>query len=171
MADESPASKSTTKKSAAKKSTRKTVKKTARKAPAKKTAKKAPAKKGSDDQSTTRSPASGTTSKQSASARAESRPRRDGGAGRDGQSGRRGAHVAESARELVLDLTGRTAESVTGLERTDDGWRVDVEVLELERIPSTTDVLATYEVTLDEDGELQGYRRVHRYLRGSPGDG
>ena len=50
------------------------------------------------------------------------------------------------------------------------GWRVAVEVLELERIPSTTDVMATYEVRLDDEGELQGYRRVHRYLRGSPGD-
>jgi hypothetical protein len=74
------------------------------------------------------------------------------------------------AREAVLELTGKYAEAVTGLERTDDGWTVEVEVLELERIPSTTDVLATYRVTLDDDGELQGCRRVHRYLRGSPGD-
>jgi Gas vesicle synthesis protein GvpO len=70
----------------------------------------------------------------------------------------------------VRELTGKPAEAVTGLERTDDGWTVEVEVLELERIPGTTDVLATYQVTLDDDGELQGCRRVHRYLRGSPGD-
>jgi hypothetical protein len=70
----------------------------------------------------------------------------------------------------VLDLTGKPAESVTGLERADDGWTVEVEVLELERIPSTTDVLATYQVSLDDDGELLGCRRVRRYLRGSPSD-
>jgi hypothetical protein len=78
--------------------------------------------------------------------------------------------MAGAARDVVHELTGKAPESVTGLERSDDGWQVAVEVLELERIPSTTDVLATYEVTLDDQGELQGYRRVRRYLRGSPGD-
>lgn len=78
--------------------------------------------------------------------------------------------MAGTATDVVRSLTGKSPESVTALERSDDGWRVSVDVLELERIPSTTDVLATYEVTLDDEGELQGYRRVHRYLRGKPGD-
>jgi hypothetical protein len=78
--------------------------------------------------------------------------------------------MAGTAREAVEGLTGKTPEAVTAIDRSDDGWRVAVEVLELERIPSTTDVMAIYEVTLDEQGELQGYRRVHRYLRGTPGD-
>ena len=43
-------------------------------------------------------------------------------------------------------------------------------MLELSRIPNTTDVLATYEVEVDSDGELMEYRRVHRYVRGVPGD-
>jgi hypothetical protein len=38
-------------------------------------------------------------------------------------------------------------------------------VLELRRIPETSDVLATYEVELDDDGSLTGYRRVKRYTR------
>jgi hypothetical protein len=43
-------------------------------------------------------------------------------------------------------------------------------VHELQRIPTTTDVLATYQVTLDDDGELVGCRRIRRYTRGSAGD-
>jgi hypothetical protein len=78
--------------------------------------------------------------------------------------------MARAAREAVLDLTGKMPEAVTGLERTDEGWTVEVDVLELERIPSTTDVIATYRVSLDDDGELEGCRRVHRFLRGSAGD-
>lgn len=77
------------------------------------------------------------------------------------------AIAAEAARQL-LELTGREAEGVTGLERTDDGWRVEVEVVEVRRIPDTTDVLALYEVTVDEDGDLEGYRRIRRYGRGTP---
>jgi hypothetical protein len=48
---------------------------------------------------------------------------------------------------------------------------VDVEVVEVRRIPDTTDVLALYEVTTDSDGILQGYRRLRRYARGTPGEG
>ena len=44
-------------------------------------------------------------------------------------------------------------------------------MLELRRIPNTTDVLASYDVEVDSDGELQGYRRVHRYVRGVPEGG
>ena len=65
------------------------------------------------------------------------------------------------------ELAAKEVEGVTGLERTDDGWRVELDVLELRRVPNTTDVLATYEVLMDSDGDLDGYRRLHRYVRGS----
>jgi len=42
---------------------------------------------------------------------------------------------------------------------------VVVEVLELARIPRTTDILASYAVDLDQQGELLAYERVHRYYR------
>jgi len=77
--------------------------------------------------------------------------------------------AAEAARQL-LELTGRASEGVTGLERTDDGWTVQVEVVEVRRIPETTDVLALYDIEVDEDGELLGYRRVSRYSRGDTGE-
>ena len=80
------------------------------------------------------------------------------------------AELTPSAQQLV-ELTGREVEGVTALERTDDGWMVEVDVLEVRRIPDTTDVLATYELTLDEDGEIDGYRRLRRYVRGTPEDG
>ena len=76
--------------------------------------------------------------------------------------------AAEAARQLV-ELTGKEPEGVVGLDRSDDGWKVEVEVLEVSRIPNTTDVLAMYEVEVDGKGSLQGYRRVRRYVRGVPG--
>jgi hypothetical protein len=80
------------------------------------------------------------------------------------------SQVAARAAQELLDLTGKGAEGVTGLERTDDGWKVQVEVVEVRRIPDTTDVLALYEVQVDEDGDLIGYRRLRRYARGVPGE-
>ncbi len=75
--------------------------------------------------------------------------------------------IAQEAARQLLELTGKDSEGVTGLERTDDGWTVQVEVVEVRRIPDTTDVLALYDVDTDERGNMQGYRRVRRYARGS----
>ncbi|HEX5565373.1 MAG TPA: gas vesicle protein GvpO [Streptomyces sp.] len=74
--------------------------------------------------------------------------------------------VLRTARSDFTDLTGLRAQSVSRFERTGDGWALEVEVLELERVPDTMSLMATYEVTLDGDGRLAGYRRVRRYERG-----
>jgi hypothetical protein len=62
-------------------------------------------------------------------------------------------------------FVGCPAEGVTGLHRTDDGWALVVEVREVERIPETMDVLASYEVEVDGDGEITGFERRRRYQR------
>jgi Gas vesicle synthesis protein GvpO len=170
MADSTAAKKTSAKRSATKKSPAKkssAKKTTASKTPAtRSSADEAPAKKSTSSRSRKTSPTKATA--ESAPARKRS-DRRSGERTRRGGSGG-GTQMAGAAVEIVRQLTGKSPESVTGLQRSDDGWRVAVDVLELERIPSTTDVLATYEVTLDDQGELQGCSRVHRYLRGSPGD-
>ena len=103
--------------------------------------------------------------------RAEQRPRKKRAAPR-AEPGRRpsGPKIAAGAARQLVELTGKEAEGVVGLERTEDGWTVLVEVLELRRVPNTTDVLATYEVTVDEQGELEGYHRRARYVRGATGE-
>ncbi|MEV7139520.1 gas vesicle protein [Streptomyces tauricus] len=74
--------------------------------------------------------------------------------------------VLRQARAQLAELTGMEAESVSSFERTEDGWSLEIEVLELVRVPDTMSLLASYEVTLDPRGELTGYRRVRRYERG-----
>jgi len=64
-------------------------------------------------------------------------------------------------------LSGSMPEQVSGVRSTDDGWSVLVEVVELERIPSTTSILSTYRVDTDERGGLVGYERIRRYTRSS----
>ena len=86
------------------------------------------------------------------------------------RSGRGGGIKAAKAGQLAMgqiaELTGKQSEGITGVERGDDGWIVGVEVVEDRRIPSSTDILATYEIEVDADGELVSYRRVRRYARG-----
>jgi hypothetical protein len=78
--------------------------------------------------------------------------------------------IVRQAREQLEELQGRPVESISGIERTRDGWTIDLEVVELSRIPETTDVLATYEVELDADGNLRRYTRRRRYHRADAGE-
>jgi hypothetical protein len=84
-------------------------------------------------------------------------------------------HVGElvqRARRQVSELTGLQAETVVALNPAgDDRWAVTVEALELARVPSTMDVLGTFEVTLSADGELLGFRRLGHRRRSSTEDG
>ncbi|RYP83636.1 gas vesicle protein [Nocardioides guangzhouensis] len=113
---------------------------------------------GTGAKKTTKRTSSSSSRKRASAPRAEARPRLKGPQA-----------AAEGSRQL-LELTGKDVEGVTALERTDDGWKVQVEVLELSRIPATTDVLALYELEVDEQGSLDAYRRLRRYVRGTPGE-
>lgn len=80
--------------------------------------------------------------------------------------------AAEVAKEYITELNGQDPVAMTSVELTDeDGWVVEFEVVEDRRIPSSSDVLALYEVEVDADGELLGFRRTRRYLRGQTRNG
>ena len=78
--------------------------------------------------------------------------------------------IAKQAVEQMESLMAPPIEAVTGIEKDGEEWTVTVEVLELERVPSTTDVIGKYEVTLDKDGELTGMERTRRFPRAEAGE-
>lgn len=87
----------------------------------------------------------------------------------DGRRGRPRLGAGRAARLAVrqlAELTSRTIEGVVGVRRDGECWIVLIEVVEDPRVPSTADIMAEYEVELDGDGELMGYRRRARYARG-----
>ncbi|MFD7160496.1 gas vesicle protein [Kribbella sp. NPDC059898] len=74
--------------------------------------------------------------------------------------------VAVTAAKELAELIGRAPEGIVGVEKQEDGWCVRVEVVESHRIPETTDILAVYEVDVDDAGTVLSYRRTDRYVRG-----
>jgi len=80
------------------------------------------------------------------------------------------ATVITRARDELSALIGYKVDSVSGFERTDDGWRLAVTVVELPRIPASTDILATYDAILNEAGDIINYHRGARYLRCQTGE-
>ena len=106
----------------------------------------------------------------------EERARRNDGRGARRRSSRgqgnrlNAAKAGQAALRQITELTGKQPEGVTGVERGEDGWVVGVEVVEDRRVPSSSDILAIFEIELDMDGELMSYRRVRRYPRGRGDD-
>lgn len=130
--------------------------------PAKKsTAKKTTAKKSAPKKRAV-------STKKSTSDDSDSRSSSDGDSRSSSGRGSRlnAVKIARSAKEQLAELLNKESETVIGVQRTDDGWEVDLEVVETRRIPDTTDVLAIYRVELDDDGEIEGYERLERYIRG-----
>jgi hypothetical protein len=89
----------------------------------------------------------------------------------DRQAGLSAAKAGQAGLRQIAELTGKQPEGITGVEPAEDGWVVGIEVVEDKRIPSSTDILATYETEVGMDGELVSYRRVKRYTRGRGDDG
>jgi preprotein translocase subunit SecD len=73
--------------------------------------------------------------------------------------------VVAQARSHLQELLGEEAESVSGLERSNGRWTVTLEVVELRRIPESTDVMSSYAVVLDDDGGVLSINRKRRYRR------
>jgi hypothetical protein len=79
--------------------------------------------------------------------------------------------LTDRARDLLQELSGSDVESVSAIDRTRDGFRITLEAVEVRRVPESTDVLATYDVELDGDGDLVRYERRRRYARSQSDSG
>jgi hypothetical protein len=73
--------------------------------------------------------------------------------------------MTQAAVEALRDLTDLDPEAAVGLQWDGESWLVTLDVLELRRVPDTTDLMATYVVQLDDDGRLLGYERTRRFQR------
>jgi hypothetical protein len=71
-----------------------------------------------------------------------------------------------AARGNLQELLGRPIEAILGVDREGGRWIVKAQVVELSRIPNTTDVLGEYEAVMDGNGEVTRYARIRRYNRG-----
>ena len=79
--------------------------------------------------------------------------------------------VGEAGLRHITELAAGEPEGITLVKPVEGGWVVNVEVMEDHRIPSSGDILALYEVELDQEGSLLSYRRLQRYKRGSGASG
>lgn len=67
--------------------------------------------------------------------------------------------LIESAREEISRATGLELSTTLGASKDERGWRISMEMIEKHSIPDQMDILATYDVILDDDGKLLEFNR------------
>jgi len=69
-------------------------------------------------------------------------------------------NVVKKARQQLGEVTGLDVCSTVLARKDESGWCVQVEVVEKKSLPDSQDILATYELALDEDGNLLNFTRI-----------
>ena len=64
------------------------------------------------------------------------------------------------ARTQLGEFTGLPLGSTVSARKGERGWRLQVEVVEKKSIPDGQDILATYELTVDEDANVLDFTRI-----------
>jgi hypothetical protein len=73
--------------------------------------------------------------------------------------------IVETAKRQMAAITGLPPDTVARLDRAEDGWAVAIDMLEHRAIPRTHDLIAAFEVTLDEGGRVLRWKRTGRFQR------
>ena len=68
--------------------------------------------------------------------------------------------IAERAKAQLATATNLEPLVVSGADKEADGWRLTVEMLELDRIPEAQGVVGSYEVRLSDEGDLVTWHRT-----------
>jgi len=68
--------------------------------------------------------------------------------------------LIEKAREELSSITGLELSTTLGAVKGEKGWKVTIEMVEKHAIPDQMDILAVYEVFLDDDGNVIEFKRT-----------
>ena len=68
--------------------------------------------------------------------------------------------LIEKTRKQLGEFTGLSLGSTVSARQDERGWRVQVEAVEKKSIPDGQDILATYELTVDEDANVLDFTRI-----------
>jgi hypothetical protein len=74
--------------------------------------------------------------------------------------------LANKAKARIEQVTGLKASSVIGVTQEEGQWVVAMELLEKKSIPDSMDILGTYEVKMDEAGNVIDFARTRLRKRG-----
>ena len=77
-------------------------------------------------------------------------------------------NLAERAKNQLAEVTGFSPVAAVGGFKDEEGWHISVDVLEMARLPESTDIIGTYVVSLDPEGNMVKFEKKRARLRGEP---
>jgi len=77
-------------------------------------------------------------------------------------------NLAERAKEQLAEVTGFSPVAAVGGFKDEKGWHISVDMLEMARLPESTDIIGTYVVSLDPEGNMVKFEKKRARLRGEP---
>lgn len=66
----------------------------------------------------------------------------------------------------IKELIKKEPESISLIEKTKEGWRIECEVLEKKSVPETYDLLRIYEFKLDKNAKITEFKQLKKVRRG-----
>lgn len=70
----------------------------------------------------------------------------------------------------LAELTNLKPSGVVAVRKEEQGWRLQVELVEKESIPPSMDILGVYDVWADDRGNVLGFERKRLRRRGDTED-
>jgi hypothetical protein len=74
--------------------------------------------------------------------------------------------LVEDTKRQMRAITGLPADTISRCDRSEEGWMLNIDMLEHKSVPRTQDLLASFEVVLDDAGHVTRWRRTGRFVRG-----
>ena len=74
--------------------------------------------------------------------------------------------LIQKAREQLGDMTGLELGSTLSARKDGDGWHVQLEAVEKKSVPDSQDILAMYDLTMDDSANVLNFNRVGTRRRG-----
>ena len=78
--------------------------------------------------------------------------------------------IQEKAVPQIRTLLNKEPEGISSIEKTNEGWKVQCEMLEKKSIPETYDLLKVYEFLLDKEAKVTSFKQLKKIRRGDIGD-
>lgn len=67
--------------------------------------------------------------------------------------------IIEIARTVAEKYMGKNPENIIDIEENSEEWKITIEAVERKAIPDSQDLLGRYDLRLDKNGELIGWKQ------------
>ena len=67
--------------------------------------------------------------------------------------------IVEIARTVAEKYMGKNPENIIDIEENPEEWKITIEAVERKAVPDSQDLLGRYDLRLDKNGELIGWKQ------------